>query len=324
LCIYCAREEKEEEIDELNVKVKELHEEVTKLQADLEKKNWELKNLSRKTDEHIRKREEEQELAFEKKIVNLNKEHEKTVEMIRMNEQELKDELHEAKQILAQRQETNDNEVQTEAGNTEENEHLLCTIKELRNELQRIVEEKDDLARKLEEGTMENASKDIPEGRKDRSQSMTTNSEHLAYCQKAANKFHTIMAQMTMTDKKDKKDKPKSDELKAGCSSSDSRKCKPNKESEKRTARAKSPSLLTRLRERSPSKSKTVTEENVPTSPTHKYFLCPTDAERQMDEKRRVSPSRFYTKQRKESTSQLTSKPELCVEKSEKRPAWKF
>lgn len=50
---------------------------------------------------------------------------------------------------------------------------------------------------------------------------MTANSEHLAYCQKAASKFQSLMSHMT--EKKDKKCN-RNEEAKAGGSGSDAKK----------------------------------------------------------------------------------------------------
>uniref|UniRef100_A0A1I7UQ31 FAM184 domain-containing protein n=1 Tax=Caenorhabditis tropicalis TaxID=1561998 RepID=A0A1I7UQ31_9PELO len=79
---------------------------------------------------------------------------------------------------------------------------------------------------------------------------------------------------------------------------------------EKSPARAKSPSILTRFRDRSPAKSKLDNLETTPSS-SSRNLLSPFDAEKRME---RSSPSRplFSKSSKKEGSS------------SEKRPAWKF
>ncbi|CAO4385142.1 unnamed protein product [Caenorhabditis nigoni] len=79
---------------------------------------------------------------------------------------------------------------------------------------------------------------------------------------------------------------------------------------EKSPARAKSPSILTRFRDRSPAKSKLDNLETTE-STSSRNLLSPFDAEKRME---RSSPSRplFSKSSKKEGSS------------SEKRPAWKF
>lgn len=96
------------------------------------------------------------------------------------------------------------------------------------------------------------------------------------------------------------------------------------------STRDKSPSLLTRLRDRSPSKAKFGSTDPLPTSPTgssKNFLLSPADAERPVhEEKRRSSPSRPLvsgTKKDSPSSSNSSNSP-TEKEKPEKRPAWKF
>jgi hypothetical protein len=136
--------------------------------------------------------------------------------------------------------------------------------------------------------------------------------------------FQTLVSQMT--DKKEKKDaKLVAAEAKKAEKKKEKEREKEQKELKKNIVtanRAKSPSLLTRLRDRSPSKTKFLSPE--PTSPTgpSKNLLSPADAERAIEEKpRRTSPSRppLFSRKAKEG-----SVPSDKSEKSEKRPAWKF
>lgn len=77
---------------------------------------------------------------------------------------------------------------------------------------------------------------------------------------------------------------------------------------EKSPARAKSPSILNRFRDRSPAKSNTDNLETTPSS-SSRNLLSPFDAEKRME---RSSPSRpLFSKTKKDGGS-------------EKRPAWKF
>ncbi|TMS37043.1 hypothetical protein L596_004065 [Steinernema carpocapsae] len=92
-----ASDEKTEQIEKLHERVKSLSKEMSSIQTELENKTEELKNFSSKTDDYLRKREQQQGLAFEKKIISLNKEHEKTIELLRQHEQELANELDDLK-----------------------------------------------------------------------------------------------------------------------------------------------------------------------------------------------------------------------------------
>ncbi|VDK51253.1 unnamed protein product [Gongylonema pulchrum] len=81
-------DQKAQQISDLNGKNKKLMDELNAVKSELERKNLEIKNFSKKTDEYLRKRENQQAMALEKKIMNLNKEHEKKIDLLKRHEME--------------------------------------------------------------------------------------------------------------------------------------------------------------------------------------------------------------------------------------------
>ncbi|VDK17305.1 unnamed protein product [Anisakis simplex] len=385
---------KSEQIEDLHSRVKNLLHEVTTIKAELDKKNIEIKNFSRKTDEYLRRRDNQQAQVLEKKIINLNKEHEKTIDLMKEHEMELAEKLRkiqekveedrpelisngmqtdelpavveEVKQYLSQEQQTEPHE-----------DDLVNKLEELTNALK----EKDEMIAKLQEQLSnqsttaicdDNERSDEQENKKNRSQSMST-VEHMA-----TNKLQNL--ESNMTDKKGRgrlKSATAVGETKmssvgtAECSSV-AEVPRPNglekreKEIERKSKddekdkpcnginRAKSPTLLTRFRDRSPAKPKPCSVETKPNVEekscvqtddypssdlqfieikTFRQLLSPTHAEQRSnvtvpEDRRRASPSRqLLTRSKKESTSQSTATLSSSTNKedySTKRPAWKF
>uniref|UniRef100_F1KVC8 Tag-278 n=1 Tax=Ascaris suum TaxID=6253 RepID=F1KVC8_ASCSU len=359
---------KSEQIEDLHSRVKNLLHEVTTIRAELDKKNIEIKNFSKKTDEYLRRRDNQQAQVLERRIINLNKEHEKTIDLMKEHEMELaaklrklQEEIRNKPELVSDGIQTDDlpqlkketHQYSTQEQQTEPNEEELSTkIEELNNALK----EKDEVIAHLREELFNQPCYEGSEheGKKNRSQSVATG-EHMAMCQRAASKFQTLVSQMT--EKKDrsklknidkvnaegtntecvelaknKKDKEK--EKKETEKEQDKREKEREREKERASKssgtihRAKSPSLLTRLRDRSPAKAKSPTME-MKTNDEKKHLLSPADAERTtvVEDRRRVSPSRqLFTRSKRDSSSQSTAalSPSLSKEESTKRPAWKF
>ncbi|KAJ1362554.1 hypothetical protein KIN20_022149 [Parelaphostrongylus tenuis] len=161
-------------------------------------------------------------------------------------------------------------------------------------ELEQALEIKNDLIEKLHEQMPQTSREDMVK-KKDRSQSMTTGGV-----------FQNLVSQM-----KDKRDEANEQRIRK---KEEKRTEKAVKEAaietikEKSPLRSKSPSLLTRFRDRSPNKTQTPVD-NLETTPSvsSRNLLSPSDAER------RSSPSRpLFSRYRKEPRD------------AEKRPAWKF
>jgi len=152
--------------------------------------------------------------------------------------------------------------------------------------------------------------------RKDRSQSLAVSTDRMAMCQRAANKFQCLVNQMTerRADKKASKSAEMLDNHPTSSSSSgsSSRHKSPTTTTTSQIDRSKSPTLLSRLRDRSPAKAQSPIAEPS-TSSSARSLLSPNDAERpiQYDERRRSSPSRPLFSRSK----QLQNTP---------KPAWKF
>uniref|UniRef100_A0A1I7ZUV7 FAM184 domain-containing protein n=1 Tax=Steinernema glaseri TaxID=37863 RepID=A0A1I7ZUV7_9BILA len=320
-----ASDEKTGQIEHLHERVKTLTEEVDNIRTELENKTEELKRFSSKTDEYLRKREQQQGLAFEKKIISLNKEHEKTIELLRQHEQELANELHILKAAQSAKPEVSEIEVQTE--DLEKPKALidLAKQKELNGkieELEAALSEKTIIIKELQEELAKHLAAEEDES-PDRKK-LSSSGEHLAVGQRTTSRLQILMNQIS-----EKRDKSKS---KSAEQSEPAEKSKKSAKETKSTAdkpapiqRAKSPSLLTRLRDRSPAKAKSPALEASASHSGSKNLLSPSDAERptNLDERRRSSPSRpLFSRSKKESTS--TSATVLTVDKSEKRPAWKF
>ncbi|MCP9266479.1 M protein repeat protein [Dirofilaria immitis] len=144
--------QKTKQITELYDKNKKLTDEINAIQSELEKKNQEIKNFSRKTDEYLRKRENQQAQILEKKIINLNKEHEKTIEMMKKHETELTSKYRKLQQQLTIKPETGTHGIQTnideenEVGKDKINLELTEQMQHLRNTLR----EKDALIYQLQ------------------------------------------------------------------------------------------------------------------------------------------------------------------------------
>ncbi|KAL6723085.1 hypothetical protein Aduo_018128 [Ancylostoma duodenale] len=176
----------------------------------------------------------------------------------------------------------------------------LAREKELKSriaELEHALEMKNDLIEKLHEQIPDKSAEDITIKKKDRSQSMTTGGV-----------FQNFVSQMKdKRDEANERSKKKEAERKAEKAAKEAAR---EMIKEASPMRSKSPSLLTRLRDRSPVKTRSPLY-NLETTPSSssRNLLSPSDAERL---ERKGSPSRpLFSRYRKEP-------------RDEKRPAWKF
>ncbi|KHN84403.1 Uncharacterized protein Tcan_08401 [Toxocara canis] len=359
---------KSQQIEDLHSRVKSLLHEVSTIKAELDKKNIEIKNFSRKTDEYLRRRDNQQAQVLERKIINLNKEHEKTIDLMKEHEMELaaklkklQDEMKNGPKLVSSGMQTDDlpqskeenRQYSTQEQQTEPNvEELSTKLEELGNALKA----RDEVIAHLQEELFNESCCEGSEheGKKNRSQSVATG-EHMAMCQRAASKFQNLVSQMTEKKEKGKLknvDKANVEEELSDCAEvarnkRDKEKEKKGKEKEREKKekdkdkekekaglssgmihRAKSPSLLTRLRDRSPAKAKSPSVE-LKLNSEKKHHLSPADAERSLvvEDRRRTSPSRqFFSRSKRDSAAQSTAvlSPALSKEDSAKRPAWKF
>ncbi|KAK0397496.1 hypothetical protein QR680_002147 [Steinernema hermaphroditum] len=320
-----ASDEKTEQIEHLHERVKTLSEEVDTIRHELESKTEELKRFSSKTDEYLRKREQQQGLAFEKKIVTINKEHEKTIELLRKHEQELIAELSTLKAERSVKTEVTEIDVQTDDFEKPKPIIDLAKQKELNGkieELEAALSEKNNIIEKLQEELAKHlcAEEDESLDRK----KLNASSDQLAVGQRSTSRLQSLMNQISeKRDKSKSKSVEQAESEKPEKSKKSAKEAKSSVEKPATIQRSKSPSLLTRLRDRSPAKAKSPALEASSYSGS-KNLLSPNDAERptNMDERRRSSPSRpLFSRSKKESTS---SSSVLTADKSEKRPAWKF
>ncbi|KAK6766255.1 hypothetical protein RB195_025885 [Necator americanus] len=177
----------------------------------------------------------------------------------------------------------------------------LAREKELKSriaELEHALEMKNDLIEKLHEQIPDKSAEDVSLKKKDRSQSMTSGGV-----------FQNFVSQMKdKRDEANERSKKKEAERKAEKAAKEAAR---EIIKERSPMRSKSPSLLTRLRDRSPAKTRSPLD-NLETTPStsSRNLLMPSDAERL---ERKGSPSRpLFSRYRKEPRD------------TEKRPAWKF
>uniref|UniRef100_A0A914W0X8 Nuclear mitotic apparatus protein 1 n=1 Tax=Plectus sambesii TaxID=2011161 RepID=A0A914W0X8_9BILA len=301
---------KDKQIEALHGRVKTLMTEVGNIQMELEKKSNELRNFGKKTDD---KREQQQTHALEKKIQNLQAEHDQALSHLQQREKELEEQLNSLKEEKSKPVQSE--EVQT-VDAPEEQQPSAQQLTELEQQLK----EKDELIEKLRRDLVEHCCEppeveDTSEGRrKDRSQSLAVVGDD-KFRRRAANKFQCLVNQMTKGP--DKKTTSKSVE-KLNVVNPQPAAAKPpptpsSRDKSPAAARSKSPSLLTRLRDRSPNKARSPAISEQSAASSSKNLLSPTDAERPasvIEERRRSSPARPLFSRTKQAGS-------------EKRPAWK-
>ncbi|KAI1731987.1 hypothetical protein Ddc_00835 [Ditylenchus destructor] len=303
-------------------RVSDLEEENRRLTSELEGQSKEMKDMEQKADEYLRKREQEKSLEMEQKIIHLNKEHEKTVELIRQHENELEEELQSVKMFLEQSENKKDIEKQEDQTQTDDlsitEDEEIYEAGNLRCELDRLQEEnnkKDEIIKQLQDKLAHHSEEHVNEddmvreesavltnikGRKDRSQSLIATSENVAMC-KAASRLQSLVSQMS--EKNDKSvSRPKVYNRER--TTRDQFETTPYPTSSW-MSRAKSPNYLSPLRENSPLKLKFDGQEHTMSSGSshHRSLLSPSD----VSDRRRISPSR-----------------QLFMKNSDKRPAWKF
>ncbi|KAL3981421.1 hypothetical protein ACH3XW_43025 [Acanthocheilonema viteae] len=317
--------QKAKQIAELSDKNKELADEISMVKSELEKKNQEIKNFSKKTDEYLRKRENQQAQILEKKIINLNKEHEKTIEMMKKHETELTSKYQKLQQQIITKPKTGTHGIQTniddesEAGTSKINVELNEQMEQFRNALG----EKDALISQLQKA-LQILQESETESKKNRSNSFTAG-------EGSKNKSITSNLQILLTETKR--------QAKNNAGSKNEQEPAKEKKKEKEsgkdkmnhcvtgTPRLKSPSYSARLYERSITKSKSPTVDLMKQKEEKKSLLYP-DFERpsSTDEHRRSSPGhQLSSRSKKEPTSSSAGSSNSLGNKDDlKRPAWKF
>ncbi|KAK6109596.1 hypothetical protein QQG55_36625 [Brugia pahangi] len=318
--------QKTKQITELSDKNKKLMDEISAIHNELEKKNQEIKNFSKKTDEYLRKRENQQAQILEKKIVNLNKEHEKTIEMMKKHEIELVNKYQKLQQQLTNKPETGTHGIQTniedenEAGTSEINPELNEQIQQL----QKALGEKDALISQLQKALeilqeseiedKKNRSNSFTAGEASKNQTITSNLQILLTETQRQAKSNSKSGKQELTKSKKKKEKESSEKDKVNhCATG--------------IPRPKSPSYSGRLYERSLTKSKSPTVDVIKQKEDKRSLLSP-DFERSSltEEHRRSSPGRQPSlRPKKEATSSSVGSSNSSGNKDDlKRPAWKF
>uniref|UniRef100_A0AC34Q5A6 Protein FAM184A/B N-terminal domain-containing protein n=1 Tax=Panagrolaimus sp. JU765 TaxID=591449 RepID=A0AC34Q5A6_9BILA len=308
-----------EEISRLTEELDRLNEEKSKVDSELKSKKNELTKISKKTEDYVRQRDQKQNSIYEKKIEQIREEHVKDIQKYTEKQTELEEKIEKLESELAdlKKIEENKNEVMEDSAQTDFNDtsaEEIKSLKQLVKDLQMEIKNKDEKVSELEKLINDEEKEfdtDIVE-KNERSHSIaTTNSVSSSHaCHK--NVFQTFVSQMT--DKKEKKEaKALATEAKKAekrKEKEEEKKLKELKKSNAALTRAKSPSLLTRLRDRSPSKSKFTSPEPAPSNGS-KNLLSPTDAEKSFDD-------------RSDKTRRKTKEGSVPNDKSEKRPAWKF
>lgn len=318
--------QKTKQITELSDKNKKLMDEISAIHNELEKKNQEIKNFSKKTDEYLRKRENQQAQILEKKIVNLNKEHEKTIEMMKKHEIELVNKYQKLQQQLTNKPETGTHGIQTniedenEAGTSEINPELNEQIQQL----QKALGEKDALISQLQKALeilqeseiedKKNRSNSFTAGEASKNQTITSNLQILLTETQRQAKSNSKSGKQELTKSKKRKEKESSEKDKVNhCATG--------------IPRPKSPSYSGRLYERSLTKSKSPTVDVIKQKEDKRSLLSP-DFERSSltEEHRRSSPGRQPSlRPKKEATSSSVGSSNSSGNKDDlKRPAWKF
>ncbi|VDM08304.1 unnamed protein product [Wuchereria bancrofti] len=319
--------QKTKQITELSDKNKKLMDEISAIHNELEKKNQEIKNFSKKTDEYLRKRENQQAQILEKKIVNLNKEHEKAIEMMKKHETELVNKYQKLQQQLAIKPETGTHGIQTniEDGNEAGTSKINPELSEQIQQLQKALGEKDALISQLQKAIeilqeseiedKKNRSNSFTAGEGSKNQTITNNLQILlTETQRQAKSNSKSSGKQELTKGKKKKEKESSAKDKVNhCATG--------------IPRPKSPSYSARLYERSLTKSKSPTVDIIKQKEDKRSLLCP-DFERpsSTEEHRRSSPGRQPSlRPKKEATSSSIGSSNSSGNKDDlKRPAWKF
>ncbi|VDK79170.1 unnamed protein product [Onchocerca ochengi] len=316
--------QKTKQITELSDENKKLTEEISAIQSELEKKNQEIKNFSKKTDEYLRKRENQQAQILEKKIINLNKEHEKTIEMMKKNETELTSKYQKLQQQLSTKPETGTHGIQTNIDDGIGESKINLELSEQMQQLQNELEEKDVLICQLQKA-LEILQESETEGKKNRSNSFTAG-------EGSKNQTITSNLQILLTETQRQ---AKSNAKSKDCQESAKGKKKNEKENNGKDKinhyvtgipRPKSPGHSARLYERSLIKSKLPMVDLIKQKDDKRNLLYP-DFERpsSTDEHRRSSPGHQPSRSKKETTSSSVASSNSSGNKDDsKRPAWKF
>uniref|UniRef100_A0A1I7VEM9 Trichohyalin n=1 Tax=Loa loa TaxID=7209 RepID=A0A1I7VEM9_LOALO len=319
--------QKAKQITELSDKNKKLTDEISATQCELERKNQEIKNFSKKTDEYLRKRENQQAQILEKKIISLNKEHEKTIGMMKKHETELTSKYQKLQQQLTTKPETSTRGIQTntnegsEAGTSKINSELNEETQLLRNAL----EEKDALISQLQKA-LEILHESEIEDKKNRSNSFTAGESSKNQVIKSNLQILLTETQRQTNSNMRSKDGQESAKRKKRKEKENNGKDKVN-HSVTGIPRPKSPNHSARLYERSLTKSKSPTADLIKQKDDKRSLLYP-DFERpsSTEEHRRSSPGHQpSSRSKKETTSSSAGSSNSSGNKDDlKRPAWKF
>ncbi|VDO28368.1 unnamed protein product [Onchocerca flexuosa] len=303
-----------------------VEEETLKVTSRYEMKMKEAKNdANEKATFFLQKRENQQAQILEKKIINLNKEHEKTIEMMKKYETELTSKYQKLQQQISIKPETGTHGIQTniddEVGGSKINLELSEQMQQLRNEL----EEKDVLICHLQKA-LENLQESEMESKKNRSNSFTAGDG--SKNQPIASNLQILLTETQRQAKSDAKSKDWQEQAKGK-----KKKEKENGGKDKINhyvtgiPRPKSPSHSARLYERSLTKSKSPMADLIKQKDDKRNLLYP-DFERpsSTDEHRRSSPGHQpSSRSKKETTSSSVASSNSSSNKDDsKRPAWKF
>uniref|UniRef100_A0A915PUY6 Protein FAM184A/B N-terminal domain-containing protein n=1 Tax=Setaria digitata TaxID=48799 RepID=A0A915PUY6_9BILA len=317
--------QKTKQISELSDKNKKLTDELNAVQNELEKKNLEIKNFSKKTDEYLRKRENQQAQILEKKIINLNKEHEKTIEAMKKHEAELTIKYQKLRQQLTTKPEAGSHGIQTSAA--PENEIKVMKgdleLNEQVQHLQNALEEKDALISELQKA-LEILQEFDTDGKKNRSHSFTAGDG-------SKNQTVTSNLQDLLTKtQQEAKSSPKGTDAQEPVKGK--RKTEKENSGKDKTnhcvtsiPRPKSPGHSIRLYERSLTKSKSPTVDLVRHKDDKRSLLYP-DSERlpSTEEHRRSSPGHQMSSSRSKKEATSSTAGLISANKDDsKRPAWK-
>ncbi|VDM96997.1 unnamed protein product [Thelazia callipaeda] len=319
---------KNKQINELMDKNQKLISELSAVKSELEKKSMEIKNFTKKTDEYLRRRENQQVQILEKKIANLNKEHERKTEIMRKHELELINKYHKLQQQLklsrtdinltgaingAQTTINNENQVNANG----ENLQFIEQIQHLQNTLK----EKDAFIEQLRK-TLELVQESQLDSKQNRSHSFTAGEN--SKIQTSTSNLQILLTEVHDQCKEDTKVKESSELMKGKRKKEEGEKDKSNY-GVTGIPRPKSPAYSARIHERSPTKSKSPTvDSGKQKDDKGKNLLCPeSDRPLSSEDRRRgspVHPSSFRVKKETSTTIIASSN----TKDESKRPAWKF
>ncbi|VDN55933.1 unnamed protein product [Dracunculus medinensis] len=332
--------EKTQQIDALNEHIADLLEKLEVIRSELETKNLELMNLTYSNEQYAKESDD----AYQTRLQKIEKDHATAMELRKKRENELEAQIRSLENQIKNKKVVETSEVQTDVSefsfSCDENAKVVNQLVVKINELENDLKEKDDFIVQLHNDLIQcNLDEDHRETRSDKFQSTESN---FPLRLKILNKLQTFVEKIM--EKRDINSKIIRTVISGADGSENKETMKHNdREIEKKEKiaektrishlpsavhRSKSPSFLSRLRDRSPTKAKSPGFEMK--SPEKKYLLSPSYAERSslIDDRRRGSPSRqFFTRTKRDIGSSSQSgllSPGAGKDDSSKRPAWKF